>query len=383
MEEFGRFRARVLLRKFPGSLAMALAPHIISIYQEGLADLVRFTTREETSFLPTTHLLTIADVAARRRIPLHLATRSVRAEQEHCTRALFRYIEQDRTADHSSTLPSLAQRVSLFFDLNIEDFARRYLEEQQKTHAQRQEGKSALVEVILRGGHVTGETAWSTLGIDLSHHHLPFVLWLDGTSSLINHAAVEKNAARQVEDALGCSAPLMLTDPTALCICVSRHRPFALRDLGVFDRITRRTPGLRVAVGLAGPGLEGFRRGVVTARDAQQVALLGTSSEPVTTYRSVGLLSLLARDTERARWFAAEQLGPLWSAKPGAAELRRTLLTYLENGASPGRTAAELHIHRNTVAYRLSRIRELLGRDTVLRSPGVHAALLIATRLTP
>ena len=348
-----------------------------------MADLVPFAIGRDKRVPLNRHLLAIADCTARQKIPLELAIRTVRTEQERCTRALFNHMKLVRTADRSRTLFHFVQKVSLFFDLNIDALVGRYLEENRRTEARSQADKSAMVEVIRCGGQVTPEAARRTLGIDILDHHLPVVLWLDGGLSLTQAAAVERSAACQAAEYLGCPAPLMVKDATALFVWVSRRRPFVHSDLSVFDEVTHRTPGLRVGVGLAGPGLEGFRRGLVTARDTYEVARLGGSSKPVTTYRDVGLMSLLAQDPERARWFVAELLGPLRSADPGLAELRRTLLRYLENDASLARTATELYVHRNTVAHRLNRIRELLGRSTVPRTLEVHAALLLAASLMP
>ena len=48
----------------------------------------------------------------------------------------------------------------------------------------------------------------------------------------------------------------------------------------------------------------------------------------------------------------------------GGAESRvQTLEAYFDAPNSPSETAARLHVHRNTVLYRLHRIRQLLGRD--------------------
>ncbi|MGH7717819.1 MAG: PucR family transcriptional regulator, partial [Gemmatimonadaceae bacterium] len=44
-------------------------------------------------------------------------------------------------------------------------------------------------------------------------------------------------------------------------------------------------------------------------------------------------------------------------------QLTETLDAYYQAGCSPSRTAATLHVHVNTVYYRLERIRELLGVD--------------------
>lgn len=41
------------------------------------------------------------------------------------------------------------------------------------------------------------------------------------------------------------------------------------------------------------------------------------------------------------------------------------LFTYVENGRNIGKTAAELHMHRNTVVYKLKKVEELLHTDTL------------------
>jgi purine catabolism regulator len=62
--------------------------------------------------------------------------------------------------------------------------------------------------------------------------------------------------------------------------------------------------------------------------------------------------------------FYEEMLGPLVAYdRQKHAELVPTLEAYVAAGNSPSETAARLHLHRNTVLYRLRRIRALLGRD--------------------
>lgn len=60
--------------------------------------------------------------------------------------------------------------------------------------------------------------------------------------------------------------------------------------------------------------------------------------------------------------------------------LRQTLLAYLASGGSPGDTATQLGIHRNTLAYRLRQIRDLLpvDPDQPAHRAGLHLALLAA-----
>lgn len=78
----------------------------------------------------------------------------------------------------------------------------------------------------------------------------------------------------------------------------------------------------------------------------------------------VGPLDLLEslRESGRLQPFVAGSLGGLLR-DDRRGTLRQTLVCYLENGGSQVEAAARLHIHRNTLAYRLRRASELIGRD--------------------
>ena len=57
-----------------------------------------------------------------------------------------------------------------------------------------------------------------------------------------------------------------------------------------------------------------------------------------------------------------EALGTL-ERRDQRGTLRETLRAYLETGGSQAEASNRLGIHRNTLAYRLRRIGELIGRD--------------------
>ena len=90
----------------------------------------------------------------------------------------------------------------------------------------------------------------------------------------------------------------------------------------------------------------------------------------MTNYADVELVSLLADDLPRARAFVAGQLGPLASTAEPATRLRETVLAFLSYGGSATRVAKELYVHQNTVAYRVKRAEEILGRKVNERPTG-------------
>ena len=108
--------------------------------------------------------------------------------------------------------------------------------------------------------------------------------------------------------------------------------------------------------------------------------------DPIVDLDRVRFLPLLFREggEEEVRRFADTRLGPVLALRePQRGELLRTLATYFQASGSAARTAAGLHVHVNTVYYRLQRLRALLGPDfaSPFRALDLQIALL-AERLT-
>lgn len=93
----------------------------------------------------------------------------------------------------------------------------------------------------------------------------------------------------------------------------------------------------------------------------------------------VGALRLLyyLRDSDELRQFVEEVLGEL-EKQDRRGTLRETLRAFLESGGSQVDASQQLGIHRNTLAYRLRRITELIGRDII--DPRTWLTLHLALR---
>ncbi|SFX02015.1 PucR C-terminal helix-turn-helix domain-containing protein [Streptomyces atratus] len=114
------------------------------------------------------------------------------------------------------------------------------------------------------------------------------------------------------------------------------------------------------------------------ARNAEIVDLIARTGRPPGLYRLADVLLeyQLSRPSEALHGLA-ELLRPL-EAKP---ELLRTLETYLELGLDRRATAAALHIHPNTVDYRIRRIDRLTGLSPARPADLQHiSAALVARR---
>jgi DNA-binding PucR family transcriptional regulator len=137
-----------------------------------------------------------------------------------------------------------------------------------------------------------------------------------------------------------------------------------------------------VAVGAPASGLAGFRASHADALSAQRVASLhGDGAPEVVEYTEVAQSAFLARDPRAARRWVADVLGRLAAGDEAMAELRHTMLCYLRAGSSLTEAASELHLHKNTVRYRLRKAEDILGRPIGQRRLDTEVALRACDQL--
>jgi hypothetical protein len=151
--------------------------------------------------------------------------------------------------------------------------------------------------------------------------------------------------------------------------------------------LERLAPGLgpdRLTVGMSRPSGPGAMAGALQeARHARDLAqhrpgpLHVVTGADVTSH--VALLATVPDDVRRA--FAARVLDPVlaYDARTGAG-LRETLEAFLDCSGSWSRAAERLHLHVNTVRYRIGRVEELTGRDLGTFTDRVDVFLALRSR---
>ncbi|MGV0624926.1 PucR family transcriptional regulator [Mycolicibacter minnesotensis] len=136
-----------------------------------------------------------------------------------------------------------------------------------------------------------------------------------------------------------------------------------------------------VAVGSPLAGVGGFRRSHQQALAAHTLAVAsGTPANRVTSAADPGLCAaaLLGGDSlaAAAAW-VAEVLGPLACATEADERLRDTLRVFLRTGSSFKAAGEQLHLHVNTVKYRVQRAIERRGHPIADDRLDVEIALLL------
>lgn len=98
-------------------------------------------------------------------------------------------------------------------------------------------------------------------------------------------------------------------------------------------------------------------------------------------YDDLDIVAMLSTDLPAAREFVARELGDLAGSTESVTAVRHTLKRYLDHDRSLAGAAVDLHVARNTVAYRVQRAERLRGRPATVRRLQLHAALVLAEEL--
>ncbi|HZY97677.1 MAG TPA: helix-turn-helix domain-containing protein [Candidatus Cybelea sp.] len=147
--------------------------------------------------------------------------------------------------------------------------------------------------------------------------------------------------------------------------------------------VARRKPHLRVSggIGTVQP-LAALAESAAAAQAAMAIGRRVYGNGHVISYEDLGAYPLLyeGADAQRLRAFASEALAPLrLYDEKHQTELERTLKLYFKVGQNVKTAAAELHVHRHTVFYRLRQIAEICARS--FESPHDQLTLRLAVAI--
>jgi PucR family transcriptional regulator, purine catabolism regulatory protein len=148
-----------------------------------------------------------------------------------------------------------------------------------------------------------------------------------------------------------------------------------------WTRLAADEPGF-LALSAPASGVAALPAAAAEARflaDFQRRSFTAPRAASFDSVADVGTLRLIfqLRESSALRAFVSEAIGPL-AAQDARGVLRTTLLTFLECGGSHVDAAEQLHIHRNTLTYRLRRIAAIVGREVT--DPSSWLTLHLALR---
>ncbi len=181
-------------------------------------------------------------------------------------------------------------------------------------------------------------------------------------------ASVIRRAARAAAGALSRHGiPGVIAVDGSLAIAIASDADGTALAADLAQAIRREGIDVNAAVGSpAHAGARGLRRSVAEARLAADYARFRGGDGGVTTYADAGsyrvLLAAQSGDSRAA--FARAVLGPVLDHdRERGVDLVETLDAFLRNGGHWQQVAQGLHLHVNTLRYRIGRVEELTGRS--------------------
>lgn len=236
------------------------------------------------------------------------------------------------------------------------------------------------IGTILAGEPIDIDVATRRLRHDVRRVHVAAIAWLDSHEEGRNTQAVLEAAIRDIAAAVGNQKPLV--HPLGILSAaawISSHSDIPSKVLDELRFRTADAPGVRIAIGEPARGIAGFRSSYLEAVEAQRIARLARRPVgSVTRYDNVALRAIATADIDQAQAFVRRELGRLAATDDTTRRLAATLRAYLDENCSRGRTAKRLHVHENTVAYRIRQAEELLGRSLDRRTLELRVALALA-----
>jgi hypothetical protein len=292
----------------------------------------------------------------------------------------------DATAEETADVVAAGSRVLAYVQQVSAAVASAYLEEQQTIYGEERDARRSLASALLSGE--PADSLAARLGTTVAPAYLVLAVRLgmhdDETDRGVGGAVAARRKARRVQSALeewSGQTLLGLLEPAGGAVLVPctaddvSDRLGGVRELA--DRL-RTVAGADVLIGAAGAsGAYDVPRANAQAQDV--VRLARRLGQPTGGYvlRDVLLEYQLTRPSDAQR-----ELTQLLDPIDRNPDLQHTLEVYLAHDLDRRKTAAALHVHPNTLDYRLRRIVELTGLDpSSSRGLQLLGAALAARRL--
>lgn len=190
-------------------------------------------------------------------------------------------------------------------------------------------------------------------------------------------------AAVALDDCAGDDRPMAPSLPPDVLADLNRRKSCLLvpdpEGPGRMRALEQALQGWVAVIGPTEP-LSGAARSLRWARDALALARRGIIPADRLIRCSDHLSDLVVlRDEELVRRLAATRLAPLAELRPAQRDrLAETLLAWLQNAGRAPRVAKRLHVHPQTVRYRLRELERLFGDD--MTDPDLRFELELALR---
>lgn len=279
--------------------------------------------------------------------------------------------------DDTADLVAAAPRAVRYLQAMIPVVADAYLQEQQAIHGEDREARRALVEALLAGE--PAEPLAERVDLDLAACYVVLVLrvapvkdpageqeaagrgvWARRTVRLIQRELDQRGLDRRVLPVPG--HVLSALDGIGGTVLLAASPGTVDAEFAALPELVERIAAATGAKVIAGAAAgESLQAVPAAAREAAEVAELAERlGRPSGPYR---LDDMLLEHQLSLPGPARERLAGLLAPLAGHPHLLEAVRAYVECGYNRHQAAAHIHVHRNTLNYRLRRVETLTGVD--------------------
>src|SRR4051812_25622052 len=244
----------------------------------------------------------------------------------------------------------LAEALFAYVDELSHESAEGYAEELAQRHGARERERERMLEVLMRRRPPADAV--------VVHAQAARAEWKLSEQVAPVATPAARMPARQLEHRLPDGSMAATLEGMTVALVPDLDTP------GRTAELERALEGVPAARGAQVPSLEAAEEveRAVLAVALQQAGVLPATGLVDTGDHLVALI--LHRDPERARSLADRALEPLDRLSAGTkAKLTETLACWLDNACNTGDTARALHVHMQTLRYRLRQLEEVFGKE--------------------
>jgi DNA-binding PucR family transcriptional regulator len=259
-----------------------------------------------------------------------------------------------------------------------------YQDERDRWLGNRNATRASRVRDLIAGGEidVDVDAMIDAIRYPLRRTHVALVVWCRESDGGDELTRMERFVHKLAESIGARESPLFISiDHVTGWAWIPLPPNAAPGALGRIRAVTETKPDAPwIAAGNALSGIDGFRRSHQQAQDARGVAIASGANVPrfiAASDPGLAVAALAGNNLEAASTWVAEVLGPLSSPTESDERLRETLRVFLRTGSSNKAAAEELHLHINSVKYRVQRAVERRGRPISDDRLDVEVALIL------
>ncbi|MFJ8196965.1 PucR family transcriptional regulator [Streptomyces sp. NPDC096152] len=274
-----------------------------------------------------------------------------------------------------ATVSELSERTNCYIDQVVEGLIDIYETERRRWDSRTGAARAAQLRLVLDNDQITEAAAQELLDVPMGDWHQAATAWVPSTTT--DAGRILQSATRLLQETTGRAPLTMLADDRTLWAWISSpSEPVIDRDL--LGKLLAKSEGLRIALGAPGRGLAGFRGSLREAQRARAVAETAHDQRHrLLEFDDVAVAALLTEHSEDISRWVARVLPGLTSNDAPTQQLRETLRVFLELNGSYTQAASRLHLHKNTVHYRIRKAEEIRGKPLSVGRLEVEVALRV------